>query len=144
MPLTPAWVGWAVAALIVAGPLLTLGGGALLTARARAEAGRLEAETAPRRAAMAKATEARTMLRAAITAPAVGSTLDTLATLLPVEDRLVAVAADGSGALAVEIATVDPDRLRAAIRASRLAGLREAGQRRGEGVLVVRWAGPAR
>lgn len=139
--LTPAWVGWATAALIVTGPLLTIAGGEWLAARSRAETARLETASAPRRAATATAAEARAMLRGAIVAPAVGATLDTLAAALPAEDRLTAVAADGSGALAVEIATVDPDRLRAAIRQSRLSSLSEAGQRRGEGVLVVRWAG---
>lgn len=140
---TPAWVGWAAALLITAAPLLTIAGGEWLAVRARTDTARLEAASASRRAALAKAAEARAMLRGAIVAPAVGATLDTLATLLPPEDRLVAVGADAAGVLAVEIATVDPDRLRAAIRGSRLAGLREAGQRRGDAVLIVRWAGRA-
>lgn len=139
--LSPTWVGWATAALIAAGPLLTIAGGEWLAARSRAETARLEADSAPRRAATARAAEARAMLRGAVVAPAVGATLDTLAATLPAEDRLTAVAADGSGALAVDVATIDPDQLRAAIRRSRLSGLRETGQRRGEGVLIVRWAG---
>ena len=139
--LTPAWVGWAAAALIATGPLATIAGASWLAARARAETARLEAASAPRRAAAIRAAEARAVLRGAIVAPAVGATLDTLAAALPPEDRLVAAAADGNGTLAVDISTVDPDRLRAALRRSRLAGLGEAGQRRGEGVLIVRWAG---
>lgn len=140
-PITPTWVGWAVAVLVTAAPLLTLAGAEWLAARARAETARLEAAHAPRQAAAAKAAEARAMLRGALAGPALGPTLEVLAEALPPEDRLAAAAADESGVVAIEIATVDPDRLRAAIRGSRLGGLREAGQQRGDGVLLVRWAG---
>lgn len=139
--LTPAWVGWVVAALIAAGPLLTIAGAEWLRARTLAETSRLETAHAPAHAAAARAAEARAVLRGTLTGPALGVTLDTLAAALPAEDRLAAASADGSGALRLEIATVDPDRLRAALRRSRLSGLRETGQARGEGVLLVRWEG---
>ena len=140
-PIPPAWVGWAVAALITAGPLLTAAGAEALAGRARADTKILDEAAAPRRAAAVRAGEARAILRGAIVAPALGATLDALAVALPEGDRLAAIATDGTGALAVDIATVDPDRLRAALRRSRLGGLAEAGQQRGDGVLLVRWAG---
>lgn len=139
--LAPRWVGWAVAALIAAGPLLTIAGAEWLRARALAETARLEAAHAPALAAAAKAAEARAVLRGTLAGPALGATLDTLAAALPSDDRLAAAAADGTGTLRLEIATVDPDRLRAALRRTRLGGLRETGQARGEGVLLVRWEG---
>lgn len=140
-PLASAWVGWAVAALIAAGPLLTIAGAAWLRAGVEAETARLEAANAPRQAAAVRAAEARGMLRGALAAPAIGPTLDALAAALPAEDRLTAATVDGSGVLRIEIATVDPDRLRAALRTTRLRTLRETAQQRGEGVLLVRWQG---
>lgn len=134
-------IGWAIGALIAAGPLLTIAGAEWLRARVEAETVRLEADHAPRQAAAVRAAEARGLLRGTLTAPAIGPTLDRLAAVLPDEDRLTAAVVDGAGVLSVEIATVDPDRLRAALRGTRMGALREMGQQRGDGVLLVRWQG---
>jgi len=137
-------VAMAVAALIVAGPLLTIGGARVLADRQRATAARIEAEVAPRIAAAAAAAEARTQMDAVLRRQTLGATIETLARALPTDATLVRAERNIQGRLALEISTADPDRLRAALRrAPALARLRDTGQRQADAAMIVLLEGTA-
>lgn len=131
-------VGLGVALLLAAGPLLTIGGAAVLRADARAEARRLDATAAPRAAAARASAEARAALAPVLARPSIGQTLEALARALPEEARLARAERTAQGALEVDIAAPDPDAVRAALRRDpALAGLRDVTQRRGEGAMIA-------
>jgi hypothetical protein len=132
------WPAALLGGLIALGPVLTLAGAALLTAREQAAVARLRAELAPRQAAENARGKARVELGNAVTRPAMGATLDALAGVLPGEARLMRAERTRQGALEVDIATNDPDALRSAIRrAPALADLRNTSQRRSDAAMVV-------
>lgn len=137
-------VAMAVALLLALGPILTIAG-AYATARGiRAETAALAREAAPKLAAAREAEDARTELRALLATPTLGATLDGLARALPVEATATSAERRADGTLTVEVATADPDRLRAALRRdSATAGLRDAGQRRGDSAMLVMLEGRA-
>jgi len=134
----------AVAVLILAGPLLTIGGAQVLADQQRATASRIEAEVAPRIAAAAAAAEARTQMNALLRRRTLGATIETLARALPADATLVRAERNMQGRLALEIATADPDRLRPALRrVPTLARLRNTGQRQADAAMIVLLEGTA-
>lgn len=141
----PAATGWsdqrvaiAVALLIAAGPLLTIGGARLIAERQRSAADRIETEMAPRIAAAQAARAARTQMAAVLRRPTMGATIEALARALPADATLVRAGTGTQGRLALEIAAADPDKLRSALRrTSALARLRDIGQRQADGRLIV-------
>ena len=141
----PAAAGWperrvaiAVALLIVAGPLLTIGGARLIAERQRAAADRIETEMAPRIAAAQAARAARAQMASVLPRPTLGATIETLARALPADATLVRAETSAQGRLAFEIAAADPDKLRSALRRTpALARLRDTGQRQADGRLIV-------
>jgi hypothetical protein len=127
-----------IAATVALAPLATLGGAMLLTRAVERESRDLSARVAARDAPLAERAEARAMLQAAATQPALVATLERLARVLPADARLMAVARGAEGGLSAEIAAGDPDLLRAALREDpQLAQLRNTGQRRGPDARVV-------
>lgn len=131
-------VAAALGALIAAGPLLTILGANTLAASAQRAAARTEAALAPRLAAAGAREEARRVLAAAVRQPTLGATLDALARALPADASLVRAERTAQGALELDIATPDPDALRAAIRrAPDFARLRDASQRRADAAMIV-------
>lgn len=124
-------IGWALALLLPLGPILTQFGADAMTAHLAALPAPTESEPSRReRHALARLGPA-----------AFAATVDRIARLLPPEARLVSLAVDrrdGDAALTAEIATADPDRLRAALaREAGGARLRAVGERRGDGVILV-------
>ncbi len=139
------WPAVALALLIAAGPVCTIGGAQLLRAAAAGEAARLEAQAAPRRAAERGREQARHVLGAAITRPGPAALLDQIAAVLPQDDTLTRAERAADGSLEIEVATGDPDALRSAMRRQpALAGLRDVRQREGEGrtIVLLRQAAP--
>lgn len=130
--------GAGVALLLMLAPVATITGARLMADRAATRAAALEARAQPAMAAGERAERARDLLRGAIARPGVGVTLDGLARALPPEATLVSATRDPTGALTIEVAAIDPDRLRAALRRDpATAGLRDAGQQRGAGGMTV-------
>ncbi|RYY29433.1 MAG: hypothetical protein EOP62_00925 [Sphingomonadales bacterium] len=128
----------AVAVLIALAPLFTIAGAKLLARHERSEITRLQTDLAPRIAAEQAAQTARSEIAAATSRPAMGTTLEALARALPADATLARAERTVQGALDLEITTVDPDKLRAAIRrAPELTGLRDSGQRQGDGIMLV-------
>lgn len=131
-------VAMVVALLLLAGPLLTIGGARLLAERQRTTATRIEAEAAPRIAAAEAAIEARSQLGAILGRRTLGATVEALARALPADATLVRAERNAQGRLALEIATADPDRLRAALRrAPAFTRLRNTGQRQADAAMIV-------
>lgn len=132
--------GWRVAVvvalLIIAGPLLTIAGARLLEEHVRGET--LLIERSPATVAARAADVQQSALRQLLARQAIVVTLDGLARTLPYNASLTFIEANGEGALRIEVATPDPDRVRAALRRDpATAALRDAGQRRGGGVMLV-------
>lgn len=128
----------AVAVLIALGPLLTIAGAKLIASHERAGIVRLQNELAPRLAAERVTQTARSEIAATIARPAMGITLDTLARALPADATLARAERTAQGALDIDVTAVDPDKLRAEIRrAPELSGLRDSGQRQGDGNMLV-------
>lgn len=133
-----------VALLIVAGPLLTIGGAQVLAERQRMAAAGMEGEAEPRIAAAKAAIEARSQMDAVLRRRTLGSTVEALARALPADATLARAERDAQGRVALEIATVDPDRLRAALRrVPALARLRNTGQRQTDAAMIVLLEGTA-
>lgn len=127
-------VGAAIAGLLALVPLAVI---AIATLLAIGTEDRTAARTRTEAVALARIAEAQ-RLRTVLRRPTVGATLEALARALPAEARLRRVARNADGALVVEVATADPDRLRAALRREPLtAGLRDVGQQGGPGGLLV-------
>lgn len=127
-------VGAAVTGLLALVPLAVI---AVATLMAIGIEDRIAARTRTEAVALARIAEAE-RLKAVIARPPVGATLEALARALPAEARLRRVARGVDGALIVEVATADPDRLRAALRREPLtARLRDVGQQGGPGGLIV-------
>lgn len=133
-----------IAGLIAAGPLLTIGGATLLAGRQRAASARLEAEAAPRIEVARAAAEARGQMDAVLRRRTLAATIEVLARALPADASLVRAGRNAQGALELEIATPDPDRLRSALRrAPAFARLRNTGQRQADTKMIVLFAGTA-
>jgi Tfp pilus assembly protein PilX len=131
-------VAIAVALLIVAGPLLTIGGARVLADQQRAATVQIEGEVAPRIAAAAAAAEARAQMDAVLKRRTLGATIETLARALPADATLARVERNAQGRLALEVATPDPDKLRAALRrVPALSRLRDTGQRQADAAMIV-------
>lgn len=131
-------VAGGLAALIAAGPVLTIAAGSVMASGVRGEVRRLEEQAAPRAAAAKAASEDRAALVAMLKRPGLGVTAEALARALPVDAVLVRMERGRDGLLEVDISAPDPDKLRAAIRAEpALAGLRDAGQQRGDLMMTV-------
>lgn len=132
------WVPAILAGLIAAGPVATIVGASILTDRARAATARLQAESGPRIAAERSAMQARAQFGNAIALPTIAATLDALAPALPGDASVVRAERTRGGALELDIATTDPDRLRAAIRrAPGFGRMRDASQRQTDAAMIV-------
>lgn len=134
--------GWrlaaAVGAFVALGPVVTIAGAMLLTRHERGEAAKLQAELAPRLATERVARDARAELGRAAARPAMGVTLDLLAGALPSDAALTRAERTRQDALELDIATPDPDALRAAVRrAPEFARLRDTSQRRTDAAMIV-------
>jgi hypothetical protein len=128
----------ALAALIAAGPLLTGAGARLLRIAVDRDIVALQQALAPRLAADHDRAVVRDTLKATLANPGPAETLDRIAAVLPADARLVRVERLADQALELDIATADPDALRAALhRAPMLAGLRDVGQRQADGMMIV-------
>lgn len=138
--------GWqlavALALLIAAGPLVTLivawsqmpGAEAAANARGRVADERRDAEAARR--------AARAMFVALVRRPTLGGLAERLAQALPEEARVSSLAIASDGTVTVDVTAPDPDSLRSAMRRDPvLARLRDAGQRRGDAMMVVSFRG---
>ncbi|MDT8757106.1 hypothetical protein MZO42_00200 [Sphingomonas psychrotolerans] len=137
-------VAMLVALLIATGPLLTIAGAKLLSARQRAAAAKLEGEAAPRIAAARNATEAHQQLDGVLRRRALGPTMEALARALPQDAVLVRAARTSEGIVEIEVEVADPDKLRAALRRSpTFARLRNTGQRQADARMIVTFAGTA-
>lgn len=137
-PAAPWEAGAAVAILILLAPLATIAGAKLLTHHERTEIARLQTDLAPRIAAEQAARTAHSQLAAAVNRPLMGATLEALARALPADATLSRAERTAQGALELDVTTTDPDKLRAAIRrAPELDGLRDSGQRQGDGNMLV-------
>ena len=133
-----------VAGLIALGPVLTIAGAQMLTARERAQTARIEAQLAPRTARRADAERTRDQLASVIARPPLATTLDALARALPKEASLVRADRSADGVLQLDVRAPDPDALRGALRrAPAFARLREMGQQRGDAAMIVSWRGEA-
>ena len=129
--------GIGVAMLLALAPLLTLAGAWWNERQVRGETAALARAAAPQLAAAREREAARAMLAALLARPNLGVTIESLARVLPAEATL-AKAEWSEGRLAIEVAAPDPDRLRAALRRDpTTAGLRDAGQRQGDGAMLV-------
>jgi len=137
-------VATAVALLLLAGPLLTIGGARVLSERQRDAAARIEGEAEPRIAAAAADRDARTQMTAVLQRRTLGATVEMLARALPADATLIRAERTAQGRLALEIAAADPDRLRAALRrVPALARLRNTGQRQADAQMIVLLEGTA-
>ncbi|HVJ02776.1 MAG TPA: hypothetical protein VM662_11385 [Sphingomonas sp.] len=134
------WIPVIVAALIWLGPLTTMLGAKLLADDARREAQSLRVQLAPRIAAKREAETARAQLADALRGPGPSATLEALARVLPAEASVARVARESGGAIEIEIAAPDPDKLRAALRrAPEFARLRAVGQQAGDGAMLSKF-----
>ena len=77
------------AAAILATPLLTWGGAAILTARAQQEGRAIASRAAPQLAGQAAAQRARALLQQAWRAPTLGTSLEAIARALPPDAALL-------------------------------------------------------
>lgn len=128
----------ALALTIAAGPLLTIAGAALLSHAVARDEARIAATLAPRLAAAQERGRARQSLGRAIAAPGPAALLDQLAAALPSDATLVRAERRADGMTEIEVATGDPDALRAALRRTpALAGLRDVHQREADGRTIV-------
>lgn len=122
------------AAAILATPLLTWAGAAVLTTRAQDEGATIARAAEPQVARQATAQRARALLTPAWRTPTLGATLESIARALPSDAALLRAERDGAGNLSIEVAAPDPDRVVAALRRdSVLAGLRATAQARADG-----------
>ncbi|HWK35526.1 MAG TPA: hypothetical protein VNR91_04620, partial [Sphingomonas sp.] len=81
---------------------------------------------------------ARATLAPLLARPTLGATLEGMARILPAESHLVRAERGADGRLAIDVAAPDPDRLRAVLRRDPVTqGLRDTGQRRGDGAMIV-------
>lgn len=127
-------------ALLIAGPLASIVINHSIAAQSQGEIAQAQARQTPVETAAARVRMGRDVLAAAFARPAPVAVLTRLAQLLPGDARVARIG-QREGALQAEIATSDPDRLRAALRRDPvLKGLRETGQRQGDGVIVVAFA----
>lgn len=126
-----------VALLLALAPLLTQAAAWWSERRVVGEIAALSRTAAPQLAAAREHAAARATLDALLARPTLGSTIEALARVLPAEAS-VARAGWVDGRLAIEVAAPDPDRLRAALRRDpTTVGLRDAGQRQGDGAMLV-------
>ncbi|MBR0551017.1 hypothetical protein [Stakelama marina] len=133
------WVVPALVALLIAsGPALTWAAASILHARIRAQIEALREKEAPALAARAARQRGRDMLSDAFAVPPAANVLDRIAKVLLEQVRLSDLRRSRDGALEMQIAASDPDQLREALRRDPLfARLRDTGQRRGDGVMIV-------
>ena len=132
------WVAAGLAALIAAGPLVTTVGAWLIAGGLRGEVAQLQEQAAPRAAATQAAARDRAALVGMIKGPGLGAVAEALARALPADAVLLRAERGAKGLLELDISAPDPDKLRAAIRAEpALAGLRDAGQQRGDLMMTV-------
>ncbi len=130
--------GIAVALLLAAAPALTWASARWTQNRVARDIAAVERTARPRLAVAAATRDARRELDAILDTPGVAATLDGLSDALPSGATLTRAGRGADHGLAVEVAAPDPDRLRAALRrAPQTARLRDTGQRRGDGAMLV-------
>ncbi|MEH3040201.1 MAG: hypothetical protein PGN21_09065 [Sphingomonas paucimobilis] len=122
------------AAAILATPLLTWAGAAILTTRVQDEGRVIARRAAPLVAEQVATERGRALLTQAWRAPTLGTTLESLARALPQDAALLRAERNAAGMVSIEVAAPDPDRLLAALRRDPLlAGLRATAQARADG-----------
>lgn len=131
--------GWAIVALLCAGPLAASAAADWLRHDVTARTAAATQASAPGRTRAAAHAAAHAELARAARVPGVAATLDALAAALPDDARLVRAARGGDGVVELDIATPDPDRLREALRRTpALARFRNVGQHRdGAGMVAT-------
>ncbi len=123
----------ALAAAIVATPLVTLVGATWLTAQARDETRVLTRSSTPAVTARRDHDRAAALLSAAWRAPTSGAAIEAAARVLPPDAALLRIERGATGAVTLDILAPDPDRAIAALRRDPLfTGLRAAAQARAE------------
>lgn len=132
-------LGLMLAVVLPMGPVLTTGIAEWWAADTRHA---VAASTHSPKARAAAGRQAERQALARLGGRSVAGTLDRVARLIPADDQLVTlettIDAEAGPRLRAEIATVDPDRLRAAMaRESTVSRLRTESERRGDGVLIV-------
>lgn len=133
-----------VVGLIALGPLLTIGGAKMLAAREAHKSATLQTELAPRIEATRQAEIARTRLSEALARRPMANTLEALGRVLPAEAAVVRAERTKGGALEIDIATPDPDKLRMALRrAPEFGQIRNVAQRQGDAGMIVTFLGGA-
>lgn len=127
-----------IAAMLVSAPLSTIAVAALLQMHVRNQTDALAERTAPLRVAAEDADRTRDQFRRAVRRPTLGVTVDRLSRALPQDAQIVRASRAADGSLSLQIATPDPDQLRAALRQDRqFASLRDVGQERGVAGMLV-------
>lgn len=130
--------GFAVALLLAAAPLAVWAGARWTERGVTRDIAAVRATAAPRIERLAARDAARAALDPLLSTPGVATTLDDLARALPADAALVRAGRGADRRLTAEVTSADPDRLRAALRrAPATAGLRDAGQRRGDSGMTV-------
>lgn len=130
-------------ALLMAWTMIAVwAGGRWLEGQVRADAARMVTTgQADRLRHAVGAAEHRTLAMVAAR-PGAAQTIDELAMTIPVDDRLVQAAQEQDNRFLIEVVTVDPARLRAALRRSaRFSRLRTLAERRTEGGMRVTLTG---
>jgi hypothetical protein len=127
-------VGAAVAVALALVPLAVAGAATVMALRVEDRVAARKRQDAVGLARVA----ARKRLQIVLAQPGVGATLTGLARALPSESTVRRVARDEGGVLTVEVATSDPDRLRAALRRDPVTSrLRDVAQQGGLAGLIV-------
>lgn len=130
--------GVAVAILLALAPTLTWAGARWTEARVRQDTAAIKRTARSRLATISAVGAARRELDDVLDTPGIAATLDGLAGALPAGATLTQAGRTADRRLAVEVMAPDPDRLRAALRrAPQTARLRDTGQRRGDGAMLV-------
>ncbi len=123
---------------ILAAPLATWGGAAWLAASARADGRVAETRAAPVVAVRDARTAALDTLSRAWSQPSLGTTIESVARVLPPEASLARAERDTGGRLTLDVLTPDPDRLIAALRRdATLGSLRPTAQTAVDGRMQV-------
>jgi hypothetical protein len=131
-------VAWIVGGLLALGPAVIWGGASLLAARARSQAATVTREAGDQLAARRQEDAARATLAPLVARPGVVATLGAYARALPQDARLVSVEVGRDGVQRATVLAPDPDALRQALRRDAATrSLREAGQRTGDGGMIV-------
>jgi hypothetical protein len=118
--------------------IATWGGARWLERAAIADRQAIEAGNLPNALARSIERLEHRTLAGLVTQPTAALTIEQLAAALPPDDRLISASIAADGSLAIEVLSLDPARLRAALRGARGTGsLRTRSERREDGAIRV-------